>query len=258
MNEILEKVINENLTSKLKELKKIDVLIMDLETLHTFEEVGSVMLLGVSVLVFYSTKSNKYYVFTEEDLSDRTKEQILCFLNNADAIVGYNILNFDYEVLAGVLGKRLHYLKQKTVDFYHQILIKHSIWSKENEMCTKEYCRVKLTSLARFCLGVGDLKSLPSGVEAVKLWRSGIRENREKVIEYCKRDVLITRAIFEYSLLNGGRIKFLNPVQIKRLKAKLPLTRRLITTCVIDYPPVLQPFVKEQKKKKPAKQYKLF
>ena len=57
--------------------------------------------------------------------------------------------------------------------------------------------RVSLDSVARATLG--DSKSA-SGLQAVAWWRAG---ELEKLAEYCKVDVDVTRRIYDYGCENG-------------------------------------------------------
>jgi DEAD/DEAH box helicase domain-containing protein len=57
--------------------------------------------------------------------------------------------------------------------------------------------RVKLDSVAQATLGRGKTGS---GTDSVKWWRDG---DRQKVVEYCKMDVEITRDIYLFVKQNG-------------------------------------------------------
>src|SRR3989304_970590 len=70
----------------------------DLETQKSADEVGGWnkkrdMLMSVGVT--FSTATGEYKIFGERDAGDLVKQ-----LLRADCVVGYNILNFDYEVLS--------------------------------------------------------------------------------------------------------------------------------------------------------------
>ena len=49
----------------------------------------------------------------------------------------------------------------------------------------------------------GEAKSLSDGTEAVHLWRTGQAEARQRVIDYCARDVELTKRILEFGVDNG-------------------------------------------------------
>jgi len=57
--------------------------------------------------------------------------------------------------------------------------------------------RVSLDAVARATLG--DTKSA-SGIQAVEWWRSG---ELDKLVEYCKMDVDVTRRIYDFGCENG-------------------------------------------------------
>ena len=74
-----------------------NVLFFDLETQKIFEDVGgrhNVRKLGLSVGVTYSTADQDYHVYTEADADALVQD-----LSQADLVIGFNVLRFDYEVL---------------------------------------------------------------------------------------------------------------------------------------------------------------
>ena len=74
-----------------------NTLFFDLETQKTFDDVGgrhNTRQLGLSVGVTYSTADQDYHVYTEGDVKDLVQD-----LSQADLVVGFNVLRFDYEVL---------------------------------------------------------------------------------------------------------------------------------------------------------------
>src|SRR5438552_307151 len=76
-----------------------NIIYFDLETQKSAEEVGGwdkKRDMRMSVGVTFSTATGEYTIFREQDAGDLIKQ-----LMRADRVVGYNILNFDYEVLGG-------------------------------------------------------------------------------------------------------------------------------------------------------------
>ena len=95
----------------------------------------------------------------------------------ADQIIGFNIKNFDFQVLKPYLNfdtTKLPYL-----DILEEVekLIGH---------------RVRLDNLAQMNLGVGKNGD---GLEALKLWKLGRIEDLKK---YCVNDVKITKELYDY------------------------------------------------------------
>ncbi|MBI5379890.1 MAG: hypothetical protein HZA23_07040, partial [Nitrospirae bacterium] len=80
-----------------------DVLVLDLETQKSFDEVGgrnNFHLLRVSVLGLYSYERDVFECFTEWEVPG-----LLPTLTAARLIVGFNIKRFDYTVMAPYFEK---------------------------------------------------------------------------------------------------------------------------------------------------------
>src|SRR5204862_2364722 len=76
-----------------------DIVYFDLETQRTANDAGGWARKGdmrMSVGVVYSTATGRYEVFSEAQVN-----QLVERLRRADLVVGFNVLNFDYQVLMG-------------------------------------------------------------------------------------------------------------------------------------------------------------
>src|SRR3954470_6822483 len=76
-----------------------DIVYFDLETQRTAKDAGGWARKGdmrMSVGVIYSSATGRYEVFGEAQVN-----QLVERLRRADLVVGFNILNFDYQVLMG-------------------------------------------------------------------------------------------------------------------------------------------------------------
>src|ERR1044072_328874 len=76
-----------------------NIVYFDLETQRTANDVGGwdrKRDMGMSVGVTYSTRLGEYRIFGEKRVNDLV-EQLL----HAALVVGFNVVNFDYEVLMG-------------------------------------------------------------------------------------------------------------------------------------------------------------
>ncbi|MBR4311426.1 MAG: ribonuclease H-like domain-containing protein, partial [Akkermansia sp.] len=74
-----------------------NIVYFDLETRRSAAQVGGwheASKMGMSVGVTYSTKDNAYHIYTEDQVMQLIEE-----LQNADMVVGYNHVGFDYQVL---------------------------------------------------------------------------------------------------------------------------------------------------------------
>ncbi len=100
-------------------------------------------------------------------------------------IVTFNGENFDFKVLSKY--GPIDVLRQRSVD----LLV------KLNEILR---FRVKLDSLAKATLNRGKNAT---GEESVQWWRSGDAALRQKVVDYCKMDVELTRDIYLFGKKHG-------------------------------------------------------
>lgn len=152
----------------------------DLETQRLAQEVGgwdNKHLMRLSVGVVYDADEMDYLVFTEDQVSDLIEK-----LEEYDLVVGFNIKNFDYAVLQPYSVSSLQ--KIPTFDILEYIYKKFGF-------------RVSLDTLAKYTL---EDSKIADGIMAVEWFRKG---EMGKVIEYCKKDVEITKKIFEFGQENG-------------------------------------------------------
>ena len=157
-----------------------NILYFDLETQKTFDEVGgrhNIRRLGLSVGVTYSTADQDYHVYKEADVDALARD-----LSQGDLVVGFNVLRFDYEVLRAYSDYPFHEIP--TVDMLDHIYRTLGF-------------RVSLDSLASATLG--ENKSA-DGLAAVRWYKSG---QMDKIIEYCKQDVKVTKELYESGKKNG-------------------------------------------------------
>jgi DEAD/DEAH box helicase domain-containing protein len=155
-------------------------LVIDLETKKQFFEVGGkahTHLLGVSVAGAYDYATDTFQCFEEHELS-KLGELIAA----SDAIVGFNIFEFDYRVLQP-------YLPQVNLSAAHTVDL-----LKEVERAAG--FRVGLDNLASATLGEGKTAN---GLEAIQWFRQG---KLDEVKKYCLDDVRLTRDLYEYGCLH--------------------------------------------------------
>jgi DEAD/DEAH box helicase domain-containing protein len=157
-----------------------NTIIFDLETQYAADEVGGwshIRDMRLAVGVTYTVETDTYSSFTEKEA-----EALIKTLQEADLVVGYNLLRFDYEVLRAYTDDPLSDLP--TVDML-QDLYRALGW------------RPKLDDLAAATLG--ERKSA-DGLQAVRWFREG---QLDKVIDYCRRDVEVTWLVYEFGQRNG-------------------------------------------------------
>ncbi len=154
--------------------------VFDLETVHTAEEVGgwrNIHLMRMSVGVLYDYAEDAYHVFREFQV-----EELVNRLQRAELVIGFNIVRFDYRVLSYYARRR--YDRFRSLDLLQEI-----------ERIRGH--RVALDALAQATLG--ERKS-GDGLQAIEWYR---RREWDRLIEYCKQDVVVTRRIYEFGRDKG-------------------------------------------------------
>jgi DEAD/DEAH box helicase domain-containing protein len=158
----------------------MNLVYFDLESQKLFHEVGgrdaSKLLLACGVT--WSTARNDFAVYWEKDAS-----ALIAELKAADRVIGFNIFHFDYEVLRP-------YAPNENLRAFHSTDMLQDIYRTLN-------FRLSLDSIAKATLGTskgGD------GVKSVEWFRNG---ELDKVAEYCKSDVDLTRRIYEFGRENS-------------------------------------------------------
>jgi len=157
-----------------------NIVYFDLETQKSAGEVGGWnrkrdMLMSVGVT--YSVATGQYKIFSEAQVNDLIKE-----LTRADRVIGFNIINFDYEVLA--YYSPLDLRDVPTLDLMADLekTLGH---------------RLSLDSLAKPTL---QAPKIADGLQALRWWKEG---KLIEIAEYCCFDVKITKELHEYGRDRG-------------------------------------------------------
>ena len=159
------------------------ILYLDLETQKTAQEVGGWQnshLMRISVAVLFDSIQNDFLMFEEHRIDD-----LLSHLRKADLIIGFNIKRFDYSVLGAYSKKKLSDLP--TFDILEDVYRRLGF-------------RLGLDHLAKETLNQGKTAD---GLQAVEWFR---QREMEKLTDYCRHDVAVTRDLFLYGLQNGHLI----------------------------------------------------
>ncbi len=174
-------------------LKKI---VLDLETQKSFEDVGGRgknHLLKVSVCGIYDYSTDKFTIYHENEL-----HKLAEVLQSADLIIGFNIKDFDFEVLRPYFNFDIHALPY--LDIIEDVQ-KHL------------GRRIGLNIIAQGTLGLGKSGS---GKEALLFWKNNRMDLLKK---YCLDDVKITRDVYQYGMLNQ-KILYKDFFEIKEIPVK--------------------------------------
>jgi DEAD/DEAH box helicase domain-containing protein len=153
-----------------------NIVYFDLETQKSADDVGgwgNIRDMRMSVGVTFSTGRGGYKIYREQEVNALIEE-----LRRADLVVGFNILRFDYEVLAG-----------------------HSPFFDPGQVPTLDIMvelqkrlqhRLSLEAIASATLGV---EKTAQGLQALQWYKEG---KLLEIAEYCCYDVKITRLVHEY------------------------------------------------------------
>ncbi len=166
-----------------------NIVYFDLETRRSAAQVGGwheTAKMGMSVGVTFSTADNAYSIYTEEGIGDLINQ-----LSNADLVVGYNHIGFDYGVLQPftfwTLSEMTHNLD---LCIYLSDCLGH---------------RLSLDSVARPTLR-GHSKTAV-GTDALQWWNEYERtHDTQKLLDiarYCCYDVKVTMQVHLFGVQNG-------------------------------------------------------
>lgn len=152
--------------------------VLDVETQKGFNEVDrkKLYLLKISVACAYDSKTDAYYSYEEKELMKLEE-----LLRQADLVVGFNVRDFDLEVLAPYCLSSVKNLPVLDLLVEFEKVRGH---------------RISLQSVAQ-----ATLKSSKSGSgwDAIQMFRDGKIEELKK---YCLDDVKITKEVYEYAMKN--------------------------------------------------------
>jgi DEAD/DEAH box helicase domain-containing protein len=161
----------------IKNTVKRHSIVFDIETKYGADDVGgwkNADKMGMSVAVAYSLEDNEYLYFEESNMGS-----FLSLLENARLLVGFNIINFDIKVLSG----------------YGKLNISHI--PKLDILLNVKMITGRLFSLDKLASATLKAQKSGNGLQALKWYEEG---NMEKLFEYCKHDVELTRDILFFGL----------------------------------------------------------
>ncbi len=156
------------------------VLVLDLETQRSAEEVGgwdNCDRMGLAVAVTADLETGETRVYTEAQV-----DELLADLSTAACVIGFNLRRFDFRVLQGY--RNLDYAALPALDLLEEVQASLGF-------------RLSLNHLAQETLG---LPKLADGLQSLAWWKAG---EVDKVIEYCRADVDLTRRLFEFGRTHG-------------------------------------------------------
>ena len=159
----------------------MNLVFFDLESQNLFDDVGgreNIDKLRVACGITWSTQRNDFAVYWEKDVPALLEE-----LKSATKVIGFNLRGFDYLVLQPY-APDMRFTSLPTLDM---LLDLHKTLG----------FRISLDSIANASLGANKTAD---GIQSVEWFRAG---ELDKVAEYCKVDVDITRRVYEFGRDNG-------------------------------------------------------
>ena len=156
------------------------VLYFDLETQKSADDVGGwehAHKMKLAVGVVWDSLEEQYFSYLETEAFKLVEK-----LRTADMVVGFNVIGFDYVVLQPYASFDLREIP--TFD----ILI---------DVRKKLGFRLSLNHLAQQTL---NSEKSADGLLSLKWWKEG---KIDQIIEYCIKDVQITRDLFLFGVKNG-------------------------------------------------------
>lgn len=156
------------------------ILVLDVETQRSAEEVGGWEhreKMGLAVAVTYDLSAGEYRTYTEAEVG-----ALLMELTRADLIIGFNLRRFDLAVLQAYTDQDLSTLP--ALDILESVSARLGF-------------RLSLSHLAQETLG---RPKQADGLQSLQWYKAG---ELDKVIEYCKADVELTRDLYEFGRAHG-------------------------------------------------------
>ena len=164
----------------IEEVSGLPVQYFDLETQKSAEDVGgwgNIHKMGLAVGVVWDSLDREFFTYEEKDSAKLVEK-----LRTADLAVGFNIIGFDYTVLQPYSDFDL----QEINTFDMLVDVKKNLGF-----------RLSLNHLAQHTL---NTEKSADGLVSLQWYKEG---KINKIIQYCKQDVEITRDLYLYGEKNG-------------------------------------------------------
>ena len=159
------------------------ILYFDLETQKSADDVGGwdkVHKMKLAVGVVWDSLEQKFFSYIDSEAS-----QLVEKLKTADLVVGFNVAKFDYGVLQPYATK---------IDFDLEEITTFDMLIDINKKLGH------LLSLNHLAENTLNAKKSADGLVSLQWYKEG---KIDKIIEYCKQDVEITRDLFLYGESHG-------------------------------------------------------
>jgi DEAD/DEAH box helicase domain-containing protein len=166
--------------ARLQEGHRLRHVYLCLTTQKSADEVGGWQhkhLLGLGVAMTYDTQDGLYRVYTAE-----TVEDLLASLRLADLVIGFNLRDFDYQVLQPYTTASLAALPTLAL-----------LDAVQEELGY----RLSFTHLLQETLGINRPDE---SLQTLQWFRQG---DRNRIVQYCRRDITHLRALVRHGAHTG-------------------------------------------------------
>ncbi|MGE4317767.1 MAG: DEAD/DEAH box helicase [Deferribacterales bacterium] len=170
----------ETVKAEVTEKPRTDMLVYDIETKHSAEDVGGWKFsnkMGISVAVIYSFEKDEYEVYTED-----MAEAFISRLESAKIIAGFNNIGFDNKVISGY--RQADFSKTIVFDILADVL-------------NTTGRRFSLDNIAGATIGA---QKSADGLQALQWYKEG---RIDLIAEYCKKDVEVTKDLLVHGMKDG-------------------------------------------------------
>ncbi len=172
-----------------------EFLVFDLETQRSAQEVGgwnNIAEMKMSVGVIWDSTQNSFFTYYENDVID-----LIRHLQSGPTVIGYNHIGFDYAVLAG------YYDEGNDRDLFLKKMNHLDNLDLLSDLKDRIGKRIKLDTVARPTLKIGKSADGLMALKWYKEYLQGDEEKLQKIADYCKQDVAVTKDVYLYGIKNG-------------------------------------------------------
>jgi DEAD/DEAH box helicase domain-containing protein len=172
--------VGPNSAASSKEAPLLRVIYFDLETQRSAQDVGgwhNAHLMRIALAVIYDSHTKQFETFRETEV-----HRLIERLREADLVVGFNVVSFDYAVLSGYTDTDL-----RALPTFDMLIAVHQ----------RLGYRLALAHLAEETLGASKSAD---GLQSLAWWKEG---QIDKIESYCRQDVALLRDLLRHAEENG-------------------------------------------------------
>jgi len=169
--------------------------------------------MGISVVCFYNYQTGCIFDLLEDHIKEKSDEFLYAqnLIKENELIAGFNIKKFDNNLIRE-FGINIPDIK--TYDILELFWL--AIGLDPKNFNPRTHGGYNLEKFLKINFPDGDIQKTMNGVNAPYMWQDG---KKDEVVEYCRNDVKVEKALFNKIFETGGLI---NPKTKKFVKMPLP------------------------------------